>query len=417
MTGRKHNQMNEHINKPVIALRRTIGLPLLLFFGLGNILGAGIYVLIGKIAGAAGMYAPVAFIVASIVAGFSAFSYSELSARYPQSAGEAVYIEEGFHLSALSRLTGLLIAIAGMVSAATISRGFYGYFFTFFQASEFLVVTGIILLLGLLAIWGISQSVAAAALLTVAETFGLLLIIWAGKDTLGNLPSQIDLLLPPFQSVAWNGILLGAFLAFFAFIGFEDMVNIAEEVKNPQVTLPAGIILALLIAIVMYLTVTLVAVLALDQHTLSASKAPLADILSATSNINPKIISIIGMVAIVNGALIQIIMASRIFYGMAKKGWMWKSLAKVNNKTQTPVVATSLVIAIIMALALWFPLESLAKATSYVVLIVFILVNAALVSIKRTQPPVEGILNISIWIPVAGFITSISLLLFQLLSG
>ncbi|MFV9616822.1 MAG: APC family permease [Gammaproteobacteria bacterium] len=409
--------MQEHINKPRVELRRTIGLPLLLFFGLGNILGAGIYVLIGKIAGEAGMYTPVAFLVASLVAGFSAFSYSELSARYPLSAGEAIYIEEGFHLTALSRLTGLLIAFAGMVSAATLSRGFYGYFFTFFQAPELLIIAGVILLLGLLTIWGISQSVAVAALLTVVETFGLLLVIWAGRDTLSQLPAQIDLLLPPLQTVAWSGILLGAFLAFFAFIGFEDMVNIAEEVKNPQRTLPAGILLALLIATVIYILVTLVAVLALDQNALSESKAPLADILSVTSNINPKIISIISMIAIVNGALIQIIMASRIFYGMAKKGWMWKGLAKVNAKTQTPVVATSLVIMIILALALWFPLESLAKATSYLILVVFTLVNAALVSIKRTQPPVEGVLNISIGIPIAGFISSISLLLFQLLLG
>jgi len=409
--------MQEHINKPRVELRRTIGLPLLLFFGLGNILGAGIYVLIGKIAGEAGMYTPVAFLVASLVAGFSAFSYSELSARYPLSAGEAIYIEEGFHLTALSRLTGLLIAFAGMVSAATLSRGFYGYFFTFFQAPELLIIAGVILLLGLLTIWGISQSVAVAALLTVVETFGLLLVIWAGRDTLSQLPAQIDLLLPPLQTVAWSGILLGAFLAFFAFIGFEDMVNIAEEVKNPQRTLPAGILLALLIATVIYILVTLVAVLALDQNALSESKAPLADILSVTSNINPRIISIIGMIAIVNGALIQIIMASRIFYGMAKKGWMWKGLAKVNAKTQTPVVATSLVIVIILALALWFPLESLAKATSYLILVVFTLVNAALVSIKRTQPPVEGVLNISIGIPIAGFISSISLLLFQLLLG
>ena len=129
-------------------LRRTIGLPLLLLFGLGNILGAGIYVLIGKVAGEAGMYTPVAFFVASIVAGFSAFSYSEMSARYPLSAGEAVYVEEGFHLAFLSRLTGLLIALAGMVSAATISRGFFGYFQSFFQLPEPVVVAGIVLLLG-----------------------------------------------------------------------------------------------------------------------------------------------------------------------------------------------------------------------------------------------------------------------------
>jgi amino acid transporter len=405
------------MSKPLTELKRTIGLPLLLFFGLGNILGAGIYVLIGKVSGEAAMYAPVAFLVASLVAGFSAFAYSEMSARYPLSAGEAVYINEGFHITALSRLTGLLIAFAGMVSAATLSRGFYGYFYTFFQAPELLVITAIILLMGLLTIWGISQSVGVAALLTVIEISGLLLIIWAGKDILSSVPAQIDILLPPLQSSVWSGIMLGAFLAFFAFIGFEDMVNIAEEVKNPHRTLPAGILLSLLIATLFYALVTLIAVLALDQNTLAESKAPLADILSATSDINPKIISSIGMFAIINGALIQMIMASRIFYGMAKKGWIWKGLAKVSNKTQTPVTATWLVIVIILSLALWFPLETLARSTSYLILIVFALVNAALISIKRNQPPVEGVLNIPIWVPVAGFISSISLVLFQLFIG
>lgn len=401
----------------LVELKRTIGLPLLLFFGLGNILGAGIYVLIGKVAGEAGMYAPVAFMVASIVATFSAFSYSELSARYPLSAGEAVYIHEGFHITSLSRLTGLLIALAGMVSAATISRGFYGYFYTFFQAPEFLVITGIILLMGLLTIWGVSQSVGAAATLTLFEILGLLLIIWSGKDLLAGIPNEIDTLLPPLQTSVWTGIMLGSFLAFFAFIGFEDMVNIAEEVKNPQRTLPAGILLALLIATLMYALVALTAVLALDQATLSESTAPLADVLSVTSDIDPKFISSIGMLAIINGALIQMIMASRIFYGMAKKGWIWKGLSKVNEKTQTPVTATWLVIAIILCLALWFPLETLAKGTSYLILVVFALVNAALISIKKTQPTVKNTLTIPMWVPVSGLITSISMVLFQLFIG
>jgi APA family basic amino acid/polyamine antiporter len=333
------------------------------------------------------------------------------------SAGEAVYIHEAFHITSLSRLTGLLIAFAGMVSAATISRGFYGYFYTFFQAPEFLVVTSIILLLGLLTIWGITQSVTTAAVLTIIEISGLILIIWTGSDLLRDIPAEIDTLLPPLQSSVWTGIMLGGFLAFFAFIGFEDMVNIAEEVKDPKHTLPTGILLALLIATVMYALVTLIAVLALDQHTLSESKAPLTDVLSATSDINPKIISIIGMFAIVNGALIQMIMASRIFYGMAKKGWLWKVLAKVSNKTQTPVNATWLVIAIILSLALWFPLETLAKGTSYLILIVFSLVNAALISIKQTQPIIKNSLTIPMWVPVSGLITSISMILFQLFIG
>ena len=398
-------------------LKRSLGLPLLLFFGLGNIVGAGIYVLIGKVAAQAAMYTPIAFFVASIVASLSAFSYSELSARFPLSAGEAVYIQEGFNLTFLSRLTGLLIAFAGMVSAATISHGFYGYFNTFYQAPELVVVVCIILILGLLTIWGISQSVGAAAVLTVIGIAGLLLIIWAGKDALVNIPEQIDDLLPPVDIATWSGILLGAFLAFYAFIGFEDMVNVAEEVKNPQRTLPAAILLALIIATLIYASIALISVLVLDQTILSRSTAPLVDVLSATSNINPQIISVIGMFAIINGALVQIIMSSRLFYGMAKKGWLWSGLAKVSPRTQTPVNATWLVIAIILTLALWFPLEALAKGTSYLVLIVFTLVNAALISIKRTQPIPEGILNNPMWVPVAGFITSLSLVLFQLIIG
>jgi amino acid transporter len=404
------------MDKTVPELKRTIGLPLLLFCGLGNIIGAGIYVLIGKVSGEAAMYAPVAFLVASVVAGFSALSYSEMSARYPQSAGTAVYVQEGFQLKNLSILTGLLIAFAGMISAATISRGFYGYFHTFFEAPELLVITGIILLLGLLTIWGISQSVGAAALLTIIEIAGLLLIIWSGRDVLGSVPAHIDQLLPPLQPSVWTGILLGGFLAFFAFIGFEDMVTIAEEVKKPQRTLPAAILLALLFATLMYASVSLIAVLALDPVTLSNSKAPLADLLSATSDINPKVISSIGMFAIVNGALIQMIMASRIFYGMAKQGWLWSGLAKVSKRTRTPVIATWLVIVIILILALWLPIEDLAKGTSYLILIVFILVNASLIAVKRRLPPEEGILNIPLWVPVAGLISSVSLTLFQLFS-
>ena len=398
-------------------LKRTIGLPLLLFYGLGNILGAGIYVLIGKVAGEAGMYVPLAFFTAFVVAGFSAFTYSELSARFPLSAGAAVYIDEGFHSVTLSRLTGVLIACSGMISAATVSRGFYGYFSTFLPLPEVLVITGIILLLGALASWGISQSVGVAALLTVVEIAGLLIVIWAGRETLATLPTRIDTLIPPVHPSALIGILLGSFLAFFAYIGFEDMVNIAEEVKNPQRDLPAAILLALVLASVMYASVALVAVLSVDQDSLSASQAPLADVLSATSDIDPRIISLISMLAIVNGALIQIIMASRLFYGMAKKGWVWHQLAYVNAKTRTPVIATVLVIVLTLGLALWFPLETLARGTSYLVLIVFALVNAALLLIKRSQPAPEGVINNPLWVPAAGLICCVGLIAFQLVSG
>jgi amino acid transporter len=227
----------------------------------------------------------------------------------------------------------------------------------------------------------------------------------------------METLLPPFESAFGISILLGAFLAFFAFIGFEDMVNVAEEVKNPQQTLPTAILLALLIATLIYAAVSLVAVLTLDQSTLSASKAPLVDVLAASSDMDPRIISAIGLFAVINGALIQIIMASRIFYGMAKKGWLWQKLANINNITQTPVTATVLVIAIVLTLALWIPLETLAKMTSFLVLTVFALVNAALVIIKFKQTSPSGVINIPLWVPVTGALTSTSLVLFQLLHG
>ncbi|MGD8933384.1 MAG: amino acid permease, partial [Gammaproteobacteria bacterium] len=249
------------------------------------------------------------------------------------------------------------------------------------------------------------------------EIAGLLLVIWTGSDVLTTVPAKIDSLLPPLQAAPMTGIVLGAFLAFFAFIGFEDMVNIAEEVKNPQHTLPAAILLALLIATLIYASVALVAVLSVDQSTLSSSTAPLADVISATSDIDPKIISLISMLAIVNGALIQMIMASRLFYGMAKKGWLWRPLSHVNASTQTPVAASVLVIVIILGLALWFPLETLAKSTSFLVLTVFALANASLLLIKRSQPQPAGILNNPAWVPLTGLVTCTGLLMFQVFTG
>lgn len=398
-------------------LKRTLGLPLVMFFGLGNILGAGIYVLIGKVAGEAGMFTPVGFLVAAFIASFSAFTYSELSARFPNSAGEALYVDKGFSNRFLSRLTGLMIALAGMIASATIFRGFYGYFSTFIQLPEWLVITAIVLAMGLLIIWGISQSVRMAALLTIAEIGGLLLVIWAGRDLLVGLPEHLPVLTPSLDSTVWVGIFLGAFLAFFAFLGFEDMVNIAEEVKDPERTMPAAILLALLIATLIYTGVALVAVLAMDQQTLASSDAPLADVLVATSDINPAIISFIGMFAVINGALIQMIMASRMFYGMARQGWLWQPLSRVSERTHTPVNASWLVILIVLNLALWFPLEDLAKTSSFIILCVFSLVHVALIRIKRQGPTPSGVICVPLWVPVSGLICCVGLLLVQLIAG
>jgi len=398
-------------------LNRTINLPLLLLYGLGNILGAGVYVLIGKIAAEAGIYTPIAFLIAALVAALSAFTYSELSARYSYSSGVATYVAEGFHTLNLTRLTGLLVASVGVVTSATIARGFHGYLNVFVSVPEWLSISMLVLVLGVLTIWGITQSVTAVALMTVVEITGLLLVIWAGKGALISLPSEIPALIPPADVNIWIGILMGAFLAFFAFTGFEDMVTIAEEVKKPSKTLPAGIILSLLLATVLYALVAIVAILTLDQATLSASHAPLTDVIIASSNINPLLITLISIFAIINGALIQMIMVSRMLYGMAAKGWIWRGFAEVNATTQTPVIASLIVIAIILCLALWIPLVELAKTTSFLLLTIFFLVNAALIRIKLTEAEVPaGIINNPLWVPVTGLISSSGLMLFQCIS-
>lgn len=398
-------------------LLRRLSLPLLTFYGLGNILGAGIYVLIGEIAGFAGLQAPIAFLVAALVAAFTALSYAELGARYPVSAGEAVYISEGLGTHWLPLAVGLLIMLMGAVSAATISRGFIGYFQVLLSAPDALIITLLVALLAGVAIWGILASVRLAAALTLIEITGLLLVIYIGLPALAELPARWPALIPQAIPAVWHGILFSAFLAFYAFIGFEDMVNVAEEVRRPERTLPLAIIAALVIATLLYMLVALVAVLSVPPEVLAASDAPLATVYSQHSGERAVMLSVISMLAVVNGALIQIIMGSRILYGMARKGWLPDWLSRVHPRTHTPVRATLVVALIVWLLALFLPLLTLAQLTSLFVLVVFILVNLSLWRIKGRPggPARAGILRLPRWTAMAGVVLSCALVGYQVI--
>jgi amino acid transporter len=388
------------------ALKRTLSLPLTTFYGLGNILGAGIYVLIGKVVGHAGLFAPVSFLVASLLACLTAFTYAELAARFPLSAGEAVYIQEGLGVQAISALVGLLIILAGVVSAATILRGFTGYLQVFIDIPGSVAILVMVVLLGGLAAWGITQSVTVAALITVVEIGGLLLVIRVAAPGLADASVAAADLLPLAGIDAWHGIFVGGFLAFYAFIGFEDMVNVAEEVKQPQRNLPRAILLALAISVLLYFMVAVVAVVSVPAGSLAQAEAPLAFLYQHVTGREPVTITLISMFAVINGALIQIIMAARVGYGMARKHWLPVVFARVHAVTRTPVIATATVSLLVLLLALWLPIETLAKATSYFLLMVFTLVNLSLWRIKRAtvQPP--GVINVPVWVPVSGFFAS-----------
>ena len=394
-------------------LKRSLSLPLITFYGLGNILGAGIYVLIGKVAGHAGIYAPIAFLLASLLASLTAFTYAELSARYPISAGEAVYLQKGFARRWLSVMVGILIILAGIVSSATIARGFVGYLQIFIDVPPALAMLLLVIALGGLAAWGINESIRVAAVLTLLEVFGLLLILqvaWPGFDA---AVAQFDRIMPPADAGIWQGILLGSFLAFYAFIGFEDMVNVAEEVRDPWRNLPIAILLALLVSSVLYAAVAFVSVVQFNPEELADSAAPLAYIYQQSTGKPPTLISIIGLFAVINGALIQIIMASRVLYGLARQGWISASLGNVNSRTQTPLLATLLVSLLVLVMALWLPIEQLAKATSYFILTVFALVNLALWRIKVKLHDEHAPFVIPLWVPMAGFILTSVFLFYQ----
>jgi len=379
-------------------------------YGTGNIIGAGIYVLVGKVAGEAGLLAPLAFMLAAVIAGLTGLSYGELAARYPVSAGEAVYLHKAFNRRWLSIAAGFLIALAGLVSAATMARGFVGYFNQFVAVNAALTMVILISTLTLIAIRGIAESARAAALLTVLEAGGLLWIIAVASPNIGQLTEIPVSEFLPTDVGAWQGVLAAAFLAFFAFIGFEDMVSIAEEVHEPERTIPRGIILAFAISTVLYLLVTVVSIATVPIAELAASDAPLADVYRVATNRSVVLISVIGLVAVINGALIQIIKAARIFYGMSCNGWLPAFFGAVNPRTRTPLRSTLVAGGIVLVFALLLPLLSLAKLTSAMVLVVFTLVNLALIRIKRLGPPPAGVRAVPVWVPWLGALASVGIL-------
>jgi len=207
------------------------------------------------------------------------------------------------------------------------------------------------------------------------------------------------------------------FLAFYAFIGFEDMVNVAEEVKNPEKNMPRAILLSLAIATIIYTLVSLIAVNTIAPQTLAEHDAPLALIYQQLSGFSPNLIAGIGMLAIINGALIQIIMASRVLYGMSRQHWLPEVLSRVNTTTGTPIYATLLTALIIAILALWLPIITLAELTSLFILIIFSLMHLTLISIKTNKQSISSnVRQYHIAIPIVGLVTNTGFVLFYLIN-
>jgi amino acid transporter len=388
----------------VATLDRRIGLGLLTLYGVGVMVGAGIYVLVGQIAGLAGSLTPVAFLIAGAVAGCSAYAFAELSARIPESAGEAAFVEEAFGSALVSLLVGLAVVSVGVISAAAIVKGSAGYLLDLVALPRTAVELGLVVLLAGLASAGVVTSLSAAAVFTLLEIGGLLAVAVAGflADPVGS-----DAAVP---MPAVSGLGAGALLAFFAFVGFEDMVNMAEETRSPTRTMPRAIFLAVAITTALYVLVSVAALRVVPPALLAATERPLAVVFEAGSGLSPVPITAIAIVATLNGVLVQIVMAARVLYGLGRRRRSLRWFHSVNAVTRTPLRGTAVAAALISALVLAAPIDMLARLTAFILLIVFSLVNAALIVLKRRGPPPAGAPNAPLAVPVAGIVLALGLL-------
>jgi basic amino acid/polyamine antiporter, APA family len=404
---------DRHEGKPGLA--RSLSLLQATLYGLGVTIGAGIYVLIGTAAAKAGMHAPLAFVIAAMLMGLSAASFAELACRFPVAAGEAAYAREAFGSHRLATAVGLLVVGIAVVSAAAISVGSAGYLAVFLPLPVPVLVVGVVLTMGAIAAWGIKESVVFAGTMTVIEIGGLLLLIAAGFASDAAIVGRLPEALPSSGNpVVVAGLVSTVLLAVFAFIGFEGLANIAEEVRDPKRTLPRAILLTLVISTILYVAVVWVALVAVDRAELAQSKAPLALVFHRLTNASPYSMSFIAVVATLNGIVVQIIMAARVLYGLARLGDLPAVLGTVNGRTHVPLVATVLSTAIVLVLAVAVPLHNLAEATSRLTLVVFTVVNLSLAAFKRTRlADPGGIFVAPTWVPWAGAAACVTLLAFD----
>ena len=398
-------------------LKRSLTLPLVVLYGLGVTIGAGIYVLVGATAGVAGIYAPLSFALAALVMLPSACSFAELVGRLPVSAGEAAYVRSGFNSQTLAVTVGLLVVSAGTVSAAAICLGSVGYIRQFIDLEAAILIPTVVALMTLIAAWGVRESVTFAAIMTVIEIVGLLVVIVGGfVDTSStSIPNRSTLPDGATLMQIGFGVMSGGVLAFFAFIGFEDLVNMAEETRNPGTILPRAIFLTLIISTTLYVLVSIVAVLSVPIRQLANAEAPLSLVFEVTTGASPTTISAIAIIATLNGVIVQIIMGSRVLYGLAQQGSLPIALGYVHPTTRTPLVATGLIGALVLVLATLIPLKGLAELTSLITLTVFGLVNLSLWNIKRRNEPAPADTFITpSWVPLIGFMCCLTFLIIGL---
>lgn len=399
-------------------LKRSLGLFALVAYGVGDTLGAGVYALVGKIAGMVGPACWLSFLAALLAAGFTALSYAEMGARFPYASGEAHYTFEAFRNRIFSHGVGFLVFMSGITSMCAVAHAFAGYLRPLFpDIPVAFIVIPFFIVIGAVTLSGIESSSVTNIVCTVVEVSGLLIVIYAGLSHFSQAQVDYTSFLPELVGTAKIQAVLGAAVfAFYAFIGFEDMVKASEEVKNPQKNLPRGILLTLTITGVIYLLVVFSAVTVLSPEALKASSAPLMDVVkTGAPNVPVGLFTLIALFAVANTALVNFMMSSRILYGMAKDGLVPHWFGRVHPKFQTPHVATLAVFITVLVLTLTGNLTRLAQSTAVLLLTAFLTVNLSLIVLKIRKTPTDVPFKAPLWAPVFGVLTTFLLLFYAAL--
>jgi amino acid transporter len=387
-----------------------------MLYGVGSMLGAGIYGLVGKAAGVMGGAVWLAFLVAMAAALLTGVSYASIASRYPKAGGAAYVTQRAYRASWLSYVVGLAIVCSGLASIATQSKVVaenlntllgldFGVTIAGTSAEVMLLAIGFLLLVAGIVYRGITESLWANAICTLVESLGLLLVIAVGMRFWG----QADLLSVPAGPANPAGaltaslLLQGSVLTFFSFLGFEDMLNVAEEVKRPERTIPVALIGAMVVASVIYMAVSITAVSVVPWRDLADAPGPLRLVIERAAPWFPAVgFTIITIAAVANTALVNYVMGSRLLYGMARQGLLPAPLGKVHGARRTPHVAVFVLLAVVIALQFAGGIEQLASATVLLLLFVFVLVNGGLIVLTRREGKIEGCFNAPIFVPALG---------------
>lgn len=361
-------------------LRKELGVFLATIYGVGIILGAGIYFLIGEGAGLAGNSLWLSFIIGAVVAAFTGLSYAELAGMHPQDAAEYVYTEHAFRKKSLAFTVQWVMAFTVIVSGAAVALGFGNYFSSIFGIVPIVGAVALILALSLLNFIGLKESSEFNVLSTVIEMSGLVFIIIIGLSFLG----KVDYFASP---TGLPGIMSAATLMFFAFIGFEELANMSEEAKTHKV-IPTAIILSIIISTILYVLVALSSVSILNWQDLASSKAPLSTVASKVVPQSPLVIAIIALFATANTVLITLIVASRLIYGLAENRSIPKIFGRVGRRG-TPYIAIISVAVLALAAILFAGIKTIALLTDLGIFLVYIFVNGAVITLRYKEPSLK----------------------------